>query len=269
MVYSHLRVFFSQKQETAIFFLASVNTFANSPTNAIDFVCASSLWKNTRSSKSWFSCWLRYVLFTLAWIFLTARFFSRTFLTSVNILHVLYSNAISFVCAISQWKSWSSNWSWISRCEKNTRKCELATREVRRERNAVLNSLCPEFFFVDPFTVSASLAKAILSCCPNALMPDRSILQTRLHWHGMAHFLESSAPRILTQCSFRVQHGFPFGVYTHFAFGHTHTHTHTHILSLSLYFSAKNKASQWKQHPLDLTVGVENWWDADRGFFSG
>ncbi len=40
MVHSHLRVFFSQKQETAIFFLTSVNILANPHINAIDFVCA-------------------------------------------------------------------------------------------------------------------------------------------------------------------------------------------------------------------------------------
>ncbi len=49
------RVFFSQEQETAFFILASVKTLANSCTNAIDFVCG----KNTRSTKFWFSHWLR------------------------------------------------------------------------------------------------------------------------------------------------------------------------------------------------------------------
>ena len=58
-VYSHLRVFFSQQQETALFVLASVNTLANPRTSAIDFVCAISLRKNTRSTKSWFSRWLQ------------------------------------------------------------------------------------------------------------------------------------------------------------------------------------------------------------------
>ena len=40
MLYSHLRVFFFQEQETALFVLASVNTLANPHTSAIDFVCA-------------------------------------------------------------------------------------------------------------------------------------------------------------------------------------------------------------------------------------
>ena len=44
--------FFLQEQETAFFFLASVNPLANSHTNAIDFLCVSSLWKNWRSTKS-------------------------------------------------------------------------------------------------------------------------------------------------------------------------------------------------------------------------
>ena len=51
---SHLRAFFWQEHETAIF-LASVKTLANSHTNAIDFVCAIFQRKNWRSSMSWFS----------------------------------------------------------------------------------------------------------------------------------------------------------------------------------------------------------------------
>ena len=35
MVFSHLRVFFSQEQETAFFFLTSANTLANSHTSAM------------------------------------------------------------------------------------------------------------------------------------------------------------------------------------------------------------------------------------------
>ena len=77
-------------------------------------------------------------LFTLAWIFLAARKISRTFLASVNTLDVPYSNTIGFVCVISQRKSWSSNWSWISGWEKNTRKCELAIKAYSHLRGFVL-----------------------------------------------------------------------------------------------------------------------------------
>ena len=89
-------------------------------------------------------------LFTLAWIFLAARKFSRTFLTflaSVNTLDVPHSNTIGFVCAISQRKSWSSNWSWISRCEKNTRKCELAIMDIPMDKTDLKRTqvLCSRF----------------------------------------------------------------------------------------------------------------------------
>ena len=52
--YSHLRAFFSQEHETAIFH-ASMNTLANSHTNVVDFVCVIFRQKNWRSSVSRFS----------------------------------------------------------------------------------------------------------------------------------------------------------------------------------------------------------------------
>ncbi len=65
-------------------------------------------------------------LFTLAWIFLAARiFFSQVWIgLHLMFLDKFHSNPICFLCVISQWKKWNSNWSWIARHEKIPRKCE-------------------------------------------------------------------------------------------------------------------------------------------------
>ena len=61
---------------------------------------------------------LKQALFTLVWIFLTN--FSQVW-RYLMIFGKIQVKSYSFLCAISQWKSWS----WYSRCEKNALKCEL------------------------------------------------------------------------------------------------------------------------------------------------
>ncbi len=85
MVYSHLRKFFSLRpfcSQQEINFLASVNTLAQSHTNVITFVCASSVRKNWRSTKSWFSCEKKH---PQVWIPPDVFWASTAYLTDLNL----------------------------------------------------------------------------------------------------------------------------------------------------------------------------------------
>ncbi len=69
----------------------------------------------------------------------------------------------SFLCVISQRKSWICSWSWYSRCEKNALMCELGFRWFA--------FICRTFsddattWWQSLFTVGSTLWRETLRCC--------------------------------------------------------------------------------------------------------